>query len=133
MSMSNPDVHDKRSFTRYPTKDSCAVMLTPGHILSYCILDISKAGMAFCYDGQADESKLLNNVAVTFFTENDISSDISVQIVSDTEMDEEKMFHPTEKGRSKYRYLRRCGIKFRSLSASQEDTINGFIQNLQTH
>ena len=133
MTMSNPDVHDKRSFTRYPTKDSCAIMLTPGHILSYCILDISESGMAFCYDGPANESKLLDNVAATFFTENDISSDIAVQIVSDTEMDEEKLFHPSEKIRSKNRYLRRCGIKFRSLSASQEDTINSFIQNLQTH
>ncbi|NOR23798.1 MAG: hypothetical protein GQ542_05285 [Desulforhopalus sp.] len=133
MTMSNPDVRDKRSFTRYPTKDSCAVMLTPGHILSYCILDISESGMAFCYDGPANESKLLDNVAATFFTENDISSDISVQIVSDTEMNEEKLFHPSEKSRSKNRYLRRCGIKFRSLSASQEDTINSFIQNLQTH
>lgn len=133
MTIHNPRVKDKRLFTRHPTKDSCAVMLTPGYIMSYCVLDISESGMAFCYDGQADASKMLDNVAVTFFTENEISSEISVQIVSDTEMDEEKLFHPFAKNRPQNRYLRRCGIKFSSLSHSQKDTINGYIQNLGTN
>jgi len=120
-------------FIRYRTQKSSAVMLTPGHIMSYCILDISKSGMAFCYDEQANEAELLNNVSMTFFTNNDISADISVQIVSDTTMDETKLFPPFDKGRSQNRSLRRCGVKFRSLSASQEDTISSFIYNLITH
>ncbi|MBU1567148.1 MAG: PilZ domain-containing protein [Proteobacteria bacterium] len=131
MTIRPPVAHDKRSSTRYATKDGCAVMLTPGHIMSYCVLDISKSGMAFCYDGKADESKLLDNVTATFFTENDITSDISVQIVSDTEINEAKLSHRSEKTRSKNRYLRRCGIKFCSLSQPQEDIINRYIQNLK--
>ncbi len=133
MKIRPPSTHDKRSFPRYPTKDSCAVMLTPGHIMSYCILDISKAGMAFCYDGKANESKTLDNVTATFFTENDIASHISVQIVSDTETNEAKLYNPSEKIRSQNRYLRRCGVKFCSLSQSQEDLINGYIQNLKAN
>jgi hypothetical protein len=133
MTIHKPRVNDKRSFTRYPTKDSCAVMLTPGHIMSYCIIDISKLGMAFCYDGRANASKILDNVAATFFTENDITPDISVQIVSDTEISEENLRHPSDKGRSQNRYLRRCGIKFNSLSQSQEKIINGYIKNLEAN
>ena len=133
MTIRNPRDHDKRSFARYPTKESCAVMLTPGHIMSYCILDISKTGLAFCYDGKADASKLLNNVAVTLFTENDISPDISVQIVSDTEINEEELQTFLEKSSSQNRYLRRCGIKFNSLSHSQEKIIHGYIQNLEAN
>ncbi len=130
MTIRPPSVHDKRSFPRYATKDSCAVMLTPGYIMSYCILDISKVGMAFCYDGKANESKLLENVTATFFTENEIASDISVQIVSDTEANETKLYHPSERSRFRNRYLRRCGMKFCSLSQSQEDTLNGYIKHL---
>ena len=133
MTTRNPTSNEKRSCTRYPTTNSCAVMLTPGPIMSYCLLDISKSGMAFCYDGEANASKMLNNVAVTLFTENDISSDIAVQIVSDTEMDEKKLSHPFEKNRPQNRYLRRCGVKFSSLSPYQKDTINGYIQNLGTN
>lgn len=131
MTIHNTRDNDKRSFARYPTKDGCAVMLTPGHIMSYCMLDISKTGLAFCYDGKADASKLLDNVAVTLFTENNISPDISVQIVSDTEITEEKLPSSSGKGSSQNRYLRRCGIKFNSLSQSQEKTINGYIQVLK--
>lgn len=133
MAIRPPVAPDKRSSTRYATKYSCAVMLTPGHIMSYCVLDISKSGMAFCYDGKVNESKLLDNVTATFFTENDITSDISVQIVSDTEINEAKLSHPSEKIRSQNRYLRRCGVKFCSLSQSQEDLINGYIENLKVN
>jgi c-di-GMP-binding flagellar brake protein YcgR len=133
MTIRNPSAHDKRSFTRYPSKNSCAVMLTPGHIMSYSILDISKSGMAFCYDGKANESKLLNNVTVTIFSENDIAPDICVQIISDTELDEAKTYHPAENIMHKNRHLRRCGIKFSSLSQSQENMINVYIQNLSAN
>ncbi len=133
MTIRPPDANDKRKFPRFESKDSCAVMLNPGHIMSYCLVDISKAGMAFCYDGKADESKLLDNVTATFFTENAIAADISVQVVSDTETNEVNLSHPSEKKGSQNRYFRRCGIKFRSLSQSQEDTINRYIQKLKTH
>lgn len=37
MSIRPPDFHDRRSFTRYTTKDSSAVMLEPGNVVS-CVL-----------------------------------------------------------------------------------------------
>ena len=48
-------------------------------------------------------------------------------------MDETKLFPPFDKGRSQNRSLRMCGVKFRSLSASQKDTVSSFIYNLATH
>jgi hypothetical protein len=133
MAVQNTRVQDNRLFTRYPTKESCAVMLTPGHIISFCILDISKSGLAFCYDGRVNESKMLSNVAVTLFTEDDISPDIPVQIISDTEISEENLNPPHAKSIAYNRYLRRCGLKFQSLSQSQEEMINGYIQNLEAN
>lgn len=133
MTISNIRAHDKRAFTRYPTKESCAVMLTPGHIISFCILDISKSGLAFCYDGRVNESKMLSNVAVTLFTEDDISPDIPVLIISDTEISEENLNTPHAKSIAYNRYLRRCGLKFQSLSQSQEEMLNGYIQNLEAN
>lgn len=133
MAISNIRAHEKRASTRFPTKESCAVMLTPGHIISFCILDISKSGLAFCYDGRVNESKMLSNVAVTLFTEDDMSPDIPVQIISDTEMSEENFNSPYAKSIAHSRYLRRCGLKFQSLSQSQEKMINGYIQNLEVN
>jgi c-di-GMP-binding flagellar brake protein YcgR len=125
----NPSTQDKRSCTRHQTKVNCAVMLTPGHILSYCILDISREGMAFCYDGQAKESMQLNDVVAAFIYEDEVLPEIFVQIISDTEMNKEKLCDLFVINRFPNRYLRRCGIKFTSLSHHQEDKIKTYIRN----
>jgi hypothetical protein len=53
LSLSDHDLHNKRTFSPYPAGDSSAVMPTPGNIVSSCILDLSKSGLAFCYNGKA--------------------------------------------------------------------------------
>jgi hypothetical protein len=132
MSNRSPDFHDRRSFTRYTTRDCSAVMLEPCNIVSYCILDVSRSGMAFCYNGTSDECKLINNASVTLFGENIGASDISVRIISDTELNEEDLaWHPLWEDKSETPCLRRCGVKFESLSQAQEDSIDLYIQGLE--
>ncbi len=123
-------MNHKRTFPRYLVKDSSAVILTPGNIISYCILDISKSGLAFCYNGKSNKSEVLKNVIATFFTEHIGTSNISVQIVCDTELSKKNIRHQSEANISKKPYLRRCGIKFNQLSQEQENVISGYIQHL---
>jgi hypothetical protein len=125
--------HEKRSCPRYRAKDSSAVMLAPGNIISYCLLDVSATGLSFCYNCQADENDVLNDAVMTFFPENGGSTDIAVQIVSDSELHEEVLLHPSGDDRSNRPYLRRCGVKFNLLSQVQEDTINTYIFHLALH
>jgi hypothetical protein len=106
-------------------------MLTPGNIVSYCVLDVSRSGLAFCYNGTVNRSGMLNSAHVTFFAENLGSSDIAVHIVSDTELNEKMSYQP-EGNRAKMPYLRRCGVKFKQLSPEQENTISDYIQHLST-
>jgi hypothetical protein len=127
-------LQDKRLSSRYPVKDSsAAVLMTPGNIVSYCILDVSKSGLSFCYNGNAKKSKILKNAVVTFLAEESESVDISVQIVSDTKLKEDSLWLATQEDKSNIPYLRRCGVKFNSLSPGQEDVINGYIQSLLTN
>ena len=130
----NHVLQDKRSSARYPVKNSsAAVLVTPGNIVSYCILDVSKSGLAFCYNGNTSESKITNNAIVTFLAENSSSVDIPVQIVSDTRLNENCLWQPTQEDRSNIPYLRRCGVKFDPLTPGQEDAISAYIQSLQTN
>jgi len=89
--------------------------------------------MAFCYDGQAQESMQLNNVVATFFNEDEVLPDLSVQVISDTEINKEKLFDLSVINGSQNRHLRRCGIKFTSLSHHQEDKIKRCIRNIETN
>ncbi|MGB3224710.1 MAG: PilZ domain-containing protein [Desulforhopalus sp.] len=131
--MNTKSFHEKRSCPRHRAKDSSAVMLAPGNIISYCLLDVSKSGLSFCYNCQADETDVLNDAILTFFPENGGSTDIAVQIVSDSELHEEVLRSPVDADHSTLPYLRRCGVKFNLSSQAQEDTINAFILNLTLH
>jgi hypothetical protein len=132
MTAHNYSLYDKRSSYRFPVKDSsAAVLMAPGNIVSYCLLDVSKTGLAFCYNGRADRNEILNNAVVTFLAENSRSVDISVQIVSDTKLNEDALWLPTKEDRSNVPYLRRCGVRFNSLSPHQEDILNTYIENLK--
>jgi hypothetical protein len=125
---------DKRSFPRYQTRDSSALMLMPGNVVSYSLLDVSKSGLSFCYYGESIKSEALDKAIVTFFSDNVGSSDISVQIISDTELNNDNLRQPlSEKENSKIPCLRRCGVKFIFVSEDQEDAINKYIEGLGTN
>ena len=134
MKTHNFTFQEKRSFSRYPVRDnSGAILMTPGNIVSYCILDVSKSGLAFCYNGRFSEDKKRKNAIVTFLAEDVGSIDIFVQIVSDSKLDEEDLWHPSQEDRLNIPYLRRCGVKFNLLSPGQEDTIDTYIESLTTN
>lgn len=64
---------------------SSAVMLPLMGVISYRVLDISKAGLSFCYNGKAQKSDGLN-MAMTFFSAIINAIDIPVQVICDTEL-----------------------------------------------
>lgn len=131
--MNSKNFHEKRLCPRYRAKDSSAVMLAPGNIISYCLLDVSKSGLSFCYNTLADENDELNDAVLTFFPENGGSTDISVQIVSDSELPKDVLLSSLDEDHSNIPYLRRCGVKFNLSSHVQEDTINAFLLHLVSH
>lgn len=131
--MNSRKFHEKRSCPRYRAKDSSAVMLAPGNIISYCLLDVSKSGLSFCYNSLAGDNDVLNDAVLTFFPANGGSTDIAVQIVSDSELHKEVLLFPSEDDHSTIPYLRRCGVKFNLSSQVQEDTINAFLLHLVSH
>jgi hypothetical protein len=131
--MDSKKIHEKRSCPRYRANDSSAVMLAPGNIISYCLLDVSKSGLSFCYNCQADENDVLNDAVLTFFPENGGSTDIPVKIVSDSELHKEVLLLSSDDDDSNIPYLRRCGVKFNMSSQVQEDTIHTYILHLILH
>ena len=118
---------DRRSVPRHQPRDSSTVMLSPDKIISFEFLDISKSGLAFCYNGTGLKSKLKDKAIVDFFGENAGAIDIPVQIISDTDFDTANVLQSPRKKSD----LRRCGVKFESLSNDQEVAINTYIQYLK--
>ena len=133
MAIPNQGFLDKRSFPRYQTADSSALMLMPGNIVSYNLLNISRSGLSFCYYGESMKGEASQKAIVTLFPENAGSSDISVEVIYDTELNTESLSRPSEKGNPIFPYLRRCGVKFDMLSKDQEDVINKYIEYLDEH
>jgi len=111
-------------------------MLLPDGIISFCILDISQSGLAFCYNGSALKSKVNDTASVAFFDEKGGAADIPVTIISDTEFDKEQVkadYYDEEKNgdQSEIPYLRKCAVQFDSLSSDQKLTINEYIKSLK--
>jgi len=133
MTTSNPDYLERRAFPRHPIRDSSAVMLSPDAIISFRILDISKTGMAFCYNGRKLESKVKDKAFIAFFGENALATDIPVRIIFDKEIDKKNVWFYNEEVATEIPYLRRCGIKFDNLSKDQESAIETYIHDLETN
>ncbi len=127
MTTSNRQKEERRNFPRYQPIDSSTVMLSPDSIISFKFLDISKSGLAFCYDGMGLRSKLKSKAIVDFFGEKAGATDIPVKIISDSDFDAQKVL----KTPRKMPYLRRCGVKFGSLSDDQKAAINIYIRGLK--
>jgi len=60
-------------------------MLPLINVISYHVLDISKSGVSFCYDGNAKKSEGLN-MDMTFFLDTARSINIPVQIIYDNDL-----------------------------------------------
>jgi hypothetical protein len=110
--------------------DSSAVMLPLMDVISYRVLDISKSGLSFCYNGKASKSEGAN-IDMTFFSETVKLIDIAVQVICDTELNINHLPGQFDSGDLRNPYLRRCGVKFNQLSFEQEETIKLYIQHIE--
>ena len=105
-------------------------MLPLINVISHHVLDISKSGVSFCYDGNAKKNEG-SNMGMTFFLDTASSIDIPVQIIYDTDLNINHLPYQFESRDFPKLNLRRCGVKFDQLSIDQEGTINLYIQYLK--
>jgi hypothetical protein len=130
MTISNREYQEKRDYPRFPIQDGSAVIMTPGDIISYCVLDISASGLAFCYTGEVDNGKVMGEADISFLGENFNSLDIPVQIVYDSLLNSEHPCHPAAPYTANNLHFRRCGVKFSVLSPQQAGVISQIVQVL---
>ena len=121
---------DRRAFPRHQISDSSTVMLSPDQIISFRVLDISKSGLAFCYNGKGVDSRIMGKAVLDFFGEKVGALDLPVKIVFDTEFDHGGVLFMDGETDEEIPYLRRCGIEFGELSESQEAAIDKYIYEL---
>jgi len=130
MSIRNQSFQNKRKSSRYSVLDSSAVMLPLMDVISYRVLDISKSGLSFCYNGKASKSEGAN-MDMNFFSDVVMSIDMPVQVICDTELNINHLPDQFDSGDFRNIYLRRCGVKFNQLSLEQEKTIKLYIQHIE--
>jgi hypothetical protein len=128
-------IHDhpfqnERKSTRYLVMGSSAVMLPLLTVISYSVLDISKAGLSFCYNGRASQKEGLS-MDMTFFSAVMRSIKIPVQIICDTKLHINNLPDQFDSGGFINPDLRRCGVKFNQLSFEQEEAIKLYIQHIE--
>lgn len=114
MSTRNHSSQSKRKSPRYSIIDSSAVMLPLINVISYHVLNISKSGVSFCYDGNSKTSKE-SNMDMTFFLDTARTIEIPVQIIYDTDLNIKDLSDQPETVDFQKPYLRRCGVEFDQL------------------
>jgi len=129
MYIRNHSLQNKRKSSRYSVTDSSAVMLSLINVISYHVLDMSKSGLSFCYNGK-DNKIEGSNLVMTFFSDRSRSIDIPIQVIYDTDLNIKHLPYQFETGDFQNPYLRRCGVKFDKLSLDQEETIKLYLQYL---
>ncbi len=85
MTSNKSGISAQRSFPRFPADESSAVMLSSSNVISYSVLNISKAGLAFCYAGSIDTSLAPPSTTVTLLSSDLGATELPVEVISDTE------------------------------------------------
>lgn len=136
MTSNNSRFKEQRSFPRFPASDDSAIMLSSANVISYSVLNISKAGLAFCYYGSIETSVQRPITTTMILFSNDFGvTELPVEVISDTELTikDLQMF---ELGASVRRHsLRKCGVKFLPMNEEQEKTVDAYLRdcNGSTH
>lgn len=106
---------EKRKYARFIVKGRATAILSPDNIMPYQIIDISRNGLAFSYEGhEAWGNELLELILLD--DENFYLDKIPIRIVSDSPLDDSS------------RHLRRCGVQFGELTPGQEAQLEYFLQ-----
>ena len=106
---------EQRKFRRFLIKGRAVAVLSPNNILPYQIIDISRNGLTFSYQGQQGWGDELLQLEL-YDDENFRLDKIPIRIVSDCALDESSQ------------NLRRCGVQFGELTPSQKALLEYFIQ-----
>ena len=130
MSIHDNPSQNKRKSSRYLIMKSGAVMLPLMDVISYRVLDISKSGLSFCYNGKPCKCEGLN-MDMTFFSDVMKSITIPVQVICDTKLYLNNLPDQFDSGDLRNPWLRRCGVKFNRLSFEQEEAIKLYIQHIE--
>jgi hypothetical protein len=128
------DSNERRSSPRFPTNDGSTVMISSANVISYRVLNISKLGLAFCYNGTVDTIIVEDNATITFFADHIGFTELPVELVSDNELPENNLQSHQPEISSKRPYLRKCGVRFLAMSQEQEKAVDDYLCNCcQTH
>lgn len=118
-----------RSFPRCPADESSAVMLSSANVISYSVLNISKAGLAFCYYGSIETSLVKPITTVTLLSNDFGATELPVEVISDTEVTKKNVQLDQIEVNPKGPYLRQCCLKFLPMSDQQEKTVDEYLHN----
>ncbi|MEW6428472.1 MAG: PilZ domain-containing protein [Thermodesulfobacteriota bacterium] len=106
---------EKRKEKRYMVRGRALALVSPNNIMPFQILDISRSGLAFSYNGTEDWGNEL--LELELFDDEDFYLDqIPIKIISDIPVDDTS------------HALRRCGVQFGELSPNQQALLEYFIQ-----
>ncbi len=134
----NMEDNERREKTRYPVRDSSAVLLSPENIVSYALLDISESGLAFAYNGPGTEVTLDSNGRIDLFGEVILVSEMKIKIISDKPLAKEDIsrYLAGDGNTNAYDcgdtalYLRRCGVQFVDMAQTQAQLISNYLKQL---
>ena len=113
---------ERRKHKRVSVSERSCVLVSPVKVLSYKVLDICDAGMAFLYAGW--ENWPTKGVKLDIIDQEFSLEDIPVRIITDMQYDD---------GSDTLIMLRRCGVKFSRLKADQKLLLKQYIESLATN
>jgi hypothetical protein len=107
-----------------------AVVISPNSIISFCMLDVSRAGLAFCYSGSEAEKWLGKECLLDFLGEDFSMQNIPVRIIDDLPFDPDNL--PASAWQEEVPILRRCGVQFLQLSKVQDSALEKYMDGLSS-
>jgi hypothetical protein len=116
--MKNPV--EQRRYERFQVRDGAFVLLGPGSTKLGRIIDISTGGLSFSHMARARPSDDLFELDLFLIDTDFYLSEIPFSTVSDFKTHENPFSSIT---------MRRCGVQFGELNASQRAELEYFIQN----
>ncbi|KPK00691.1 MAG: hypothetical protein AMJ60_00070 [Desulfobacterales bacterium SG8_35] len=113
---------ERRKHKRFSVNERSCVLVSPIKVLSYKVLDISDAGIAFLYAGWENWPE--KGIKLDIIDQEFCLEDIPVRVISDMSFDD---------GSDSLKMLRRCGVKFTRLNADQKQILQQYIESVATN
>ncbi len=124
---------EQRSFTRFPASNDSAIMLSSANIISYSVLNVSKVGLAFSYNGSIETVLSIPNTTITLLSNDLGTTELPVEVVSDTELTTKDLPMSQKEAAMTRPYLRKCVVKFLPMSEEQENIVDNYLYHCSLH